>query len=256
MGPRGLALFIGILLLAGAPPALAQTALRYKPPTLAPPAPYKLVPIVPPKLVNDPAFDTLRKQLADVAKRKDRAGLAKLVVAQGFFWLRDVGESSDKRKSGIDNLVTALGLNSKDGAGWDILTTYADEPSASPPPNRKGVVCAPAEPTFDPKEFDALLKDTKTDVTEWGYPVSGAIEVHAAPQSGSPVIEKLGLAFVRVLPETSPSTLTYLRVITPSGASGYVSIDSIAPVGSEQLCYVKDGADWKISGYVGYGDPQ
>lgn len=256
MRPLGLPSALVVLLLAGLPAALAQNPPRGAPPPLAPVQPYKTVTIVPPKLISDPSFDALRKQLGEAARRKDRAALAKLVVAQGFFWERYNGESANKRKSGIDNLATALGLGNKDGAGWDILASYADEPTASPSPDRKGVVCAPADPTFNEQEFDALLEATKTDVTEWGYPVSGAIEVHTLPQGNSPVVEKLGLAFVRMIAETTPVSLAYLRVATPSGKSGYVSIDSIAPIGSEQLCYVKDGGIWKVGGFIGGGEPQ
>ena len=47
-----------------------------------------------------------------------------------------------------------------------------------------------------------------------------------------------------------------MRIATPSGKTGYVSIDSIAPVGNDQICYVKDGDAWKIGGYIGGGEPQ
>ena len=41
-----------------------------------------------------------------------------------------------------------------------------------------------------------------------------------------------------------------------SGKTGYVSIDSIAPIGNDQLCYVMDGGAWKIGGYIGGDEPQ
>ena len=47
-----------------------------------------------------------------------------------------------------------------------------------------------------------------------------------------------------------------LRIVTPAGKAGYVSVDSIAPLGNDQLCYVKDGGGWKIAGYIGGGEPQ
>jgi hypothetical protein len=40
-------------------------------------------------------------------------------------------------------------------------------------------------------------------------------------------------------------------VVVPSGKVGYVPTDSIAPLASDQLCYLKDGSSWKIAGYVG-----
>ena len=117
-------------------------------------------------------------------------------------------------------------------------------------------MCAPAEPAFDGKELAALVQATKTDVTDWGYPVSAGLEVHATAQANGPVIDKLGLHFVRIMPETASNPPSYLHIATPAGITGYVSIDSIAPIGNDQLCYVRDGGAWKIGGYIGGGEPQ
>ena len=69
-----------------------------------------------------------------------------------------------------------------------------------------------------------------------------------------PVIEKLGSVFVRIATENTSNSPTFLRVVTPSGKTGFVSVDSVAPIGNDQLCYVKEAGDWKIGGYVGAGD--
>jgi hypothetical protein len=236
--------------------AAAAAAQNRGQPAPAPAAPYKPVTIALPKPMTDESFDAMRKQLGEAAQRKDRAAMARLVVAQGFYWLRENRNAADKRKSGFDNLSAALGLNNKEGAGWEILSGYAEDPTASPAPGRDGAVCAPANPAFDGQEFDELIKTTNTDVTEWGYPVSAGIEVHATAQATAPVIDKLGLHFVHIMPETASDRPSYLRIGTPAGKTGYVSIDSIAPLGNDQICYVKDGGAWKIGGYVGGGEPQ
>jgi len=238
------------LLMAGS--AAAQN--RVPPPT--PAIPYKPVMITPPKPMTDESFEAMRKQLGEAAQRKDRAAMAGLVIAQGFFWQRENRNAADKRKSGFDNLSAALGLNNKEGAGWEILSGYAEDPTVSPSPAHNGALCAPAEPAFDGRELDGLIKTTKTDVTEWGYPVSAGIEVHAAAQVSASVIDKLGLHFVRIMPEAGSNPPSYMRIATPSGKTGYVSIDSIAPIGNDQLCYVMDGGAWKIGGYIGGGEPQ
>lgn len=244
-------------LLAATLAAPAQKPPRgQQPPPPAAARPYKPVAIALPKPMADASFDAMRKQLAEAAGKKDRAALARLVVAQGFFWARENGNAADKRKSGIDNLATALSLNNKDGAGWDILAGYADDPTASPSSEHSGAVCAPADPAFDGQAFDELLKATQTDASEWGYPVSASIEVHAAPQAAAAVIDKLTLAFVRVSPEPKPVSAAYLRVITPAGKIGYVSVDAIAPIGNDHICYVKDAGGWKIGGFIGGGEPQ
>ncbi|MGA8998184.1 MAG: hypothetical protein WB463_09920 [Pseudolabrys sp.] len=249
--------FFVAMLIAGTTSATAQNQPRGQPqPPPAKAGPYKVVAITPPQAINDPAFETLRKQMGETAQRKDRAGLAKLVVGQGFFWVRESGDRADKRKSGVDNLAAALGLNNKDGAGWDMLASFADDPTGSPSPEHKGALCAPADPSFDGKAFNDLMQTTKTDVSEWGYPVSADVEVRAAPQANAPVLEKLSLAFVRVMPEGGPNVATFLRVVTPAGKIGYVSVDSVAPIGNDQICYVKDATGWKIGGYIGGGDSQ
>lgn len=245
------------MLLAGLLPAGAQNPPKgQQPPAATPARPYKPVSITPPKPMTDASFEALRKELAGVAQKRDRAALARLVVAQGFFWERENGDAADKRKSGLDNLSTALGLGNKAGAGWDILAGYADDPSGSPSPEHKGAICAPADPDFNGKDFDELIKATQTDPAEWGYSMSAGTEVHGTPQANAPVIDKLGLAFVRVMPEPTPASAAYVRIVTPSGKTGYVSVDAIAPIGNDQLCYVKDGGAWKIGGFIGGGEPQ
>jgi len=254
---RTLKIFIATLLIAGASAALAQNQPRGQQPPQPPPAgPYKAVAITPPQPVNDPALTALLKQIGEAAQRKDRIALSKLVVPQGFFWIRETGDRADKRKSGADNLAAALGLNNKEGAGWDMLASFADDPTGSPLPERKGVLCAPADPTFDGRAFNDLLKATSTDPGDWGYPVSSDVEVRAQPQANAPVVDKLGLAFVRVMPEGGPNVPTFLRVVTPAGKAGFVPVDAIAPLGNDQVCYVKDAGGWKIGGYIGGGDSQ
>jgi hypothetical protein len=252
---------IAILTLACAWPAAAQN----KPPTqsqqpaqpqLAPARPYKPIVFTLAKPVSDAAFEAMRKQLGEAAEKKDRAALSGLVVAQGFFWERENGDGADKQKAGIDNLSAALGLAKNNGAGWDMLASYAEDPTASPAPEHKGAMCAPADPVFDEKAFDALLEATRTDPDEWGYPVSAGIDVHAKADANAPSVGKLGTAFVRVMPENTQANPAYLRVVMPDGKTGYVSVDSIAPLGSDRLCYVKEGGAWKIGGYVGGGEPQ
>jgi hypothetical protein len=68
-------------------------------------------------------------------------------------------------------------------------------------------------------------------------------------------VEKLGTVMIRVIPDES-SQGEWVKVVTPAGKTGYVAVDGIAPVGSDQLCYLKDASGWKIVGYVGAGTGQ
>jgi hypothetical protein len=252
MGIRPVRVFVLALFAA----ALLGDAAIAAPVQPAPPKPYKPVMITPPSPVSDPAFEALRKQIGEIAQKKDRAALAQLVVAQGFFWQRDGRDRADKRKSGVDNLATALSLNNKGGAGWDILFSYTDDPTASPSPAFKGTLCAPAEPAYNAAAFAELIKSTQSDASEWGYTLSPSTDVHDKAQASAPVIDKLGTMFVRISPDKTPGSAAYQRIITPAGKAGFVSIDAVAPIGNDQLCYVKDAGAWKIGGYVGGGESQ
>ena len=242
-----------------AAPSFAQQGLPlppggFKPPPPAPIKPYKPVAATPPTPFTDPSFVDLRKRLADAAAHKDRAALAKLIVAQKFFWVEDK-DLADAKKSGIDNLAKAIDLDGKDAPGWDVVAGFANEPTAMELAQQKGVFCAPADPTIDQNAFEALGKATQTEPSEWGYPTKDGVEVHAAAQASAPVTEKLGLNLVRVLADSNqpadPNAPLFLHVATPSGKSGFIDAQLLAPLGGDQMCYTKDASGWKIAGYFG-----
>jgi hypothetical protein len=135
-----------------------------------------------------------------------------------------------------------------------MLAGYTSEPTASPLPETKGVVCSPAIPTFNEEEMEKVALKTRTDVSDWGYPTTNGLEVRAKPDPGAPVVDKLGMVMVRTLPdEDAASSGDWVKVVTPSGKVGYASSTGLAPFGSDQLCYQKEGTGWKIAGYIGGG---
>jgi len=232
---------------AAPPPAPAQAPIKaYKPVVVAMPAPS-----------NDPSYETFRKQLADVANRKDRAGLARLTVAQGFFWDTANGDKADKRKPAIANLEQALGgFSGPNAQGWEALASAATDPTLEPLPDHKGVMCGPAGPNIDDQAFEALTKETGTDAGDWAFPVAPNVEVRSAGQPNAPVVDKLGMSLVRVLPEQMPPPNApnaqppmFAHVVLPSGRTGYIAMEQISPIGFDQICYIKDATGWKIIGY-------
>jgi len=240
------------------PPPAAQQAQQP-----APPKPYKLVPVTLAQPHNDPSFEAFRKQLADIANRKDRAGLARLIVATNFFWMGEKGDKANKRKPGIDNLAAAMELDAKDGSGWMALAHAAGEATLEPIPDRKGIMCAPANPTFDEKAAEQVAKDTGTEPSDWAVPTKPGVEVRAAAQSNAQVIDKLGMNLVRVMPEQPPAggaqppagapppESPFIRVVTPGGKVGFALEETLSPLEVDQLCYLKDASGWKIAGYAG-----
>jgi hypothetical protein len=238
-------------------PAQAQQPALQQQDQPAPPKAYKPVAVQLPKPLADPSFEAFRNQIIAIAQKKDRAGLARL-VAQNFFWIPEDKDAADKRKPGIDNLAKAIGLDGRDAAGWELLATFAAEPTADPNADRPGVVCAPGEPNFDENAVNELIDATETEPSEWGYATKDGIEVRAEPNATSPVIEKLGLHLVRAYPDDSPASAVqadFLRIVTPSGKLGFILVDTLAALASDQLCYVKDGAAWKIAGVIGGASP-
>jgi len=242
----------------GAAQAQPKQAPQKGPPPPAPVKPYTPIAIKLPALFNDASFEAFRKQLGEIAAKKDRAALSKLVVAQGFFWDGEKGNQADAKKSGIDNLSQAIGLAGKQPVGWDMLQGMALDPTGSSYPGKQGVICAPADPQFDEKALEELAKSTGTDPGDWAYPLDTDTEVRSAPRADAPVQEKLGMNLVRVMvddkaPQTPAGQVPLVRVALPSGKIGFVSADALSPLGNDQMCYLKDGSGWKITGYVGTG---
>jgi len=231
----------------GAPPPQAQQQLPF-----VPPAPYTALAVAPPKPYTDPSLAAFRQQLAAVAQKKDRAALAKLVLAKDFFWMKEEGNAAGK-KTGIEALATALSLAAKDGSGWETLSEFVSDETASPYPDRPNTVCSPAGPDFKTEDLEKLVAATKTDIAEWGFTAEENIEVKASAQANAPVIEKIGMIFVRVMPDLAPNaSQEFMRIVTPSGKVGFVPAEAINPLGSDQLCYGKDAAGaWKIVGMIG-----
>jgi hypothetical protein len=245
---------IGALTPASAPAqAPARPQAPAQPPAAVKPGPYKKVAVKLPAPIRDASLDAFRTEIAGVAQRKDRAALARLVAAN-FFWIAEDADIADKKKPAIDNLAKAIGLEGDNAPGWALVADVAAESSAMPHPERPGVVCLPALPTYDEQAVEELADATQTDVAEWVYPVRDGVDVRAGPQPRAAVVEKLGLHLVRLLDEDSPASETFLKVITPSGKTGYVQADAVRDLVEPQMCFIKDVGGWKIAGYLG-GDP-
>ena len=218
------------------------------------PQPYKPVAIELPQPVKDASFATFRKQIADIAKRKDRAALAKH-VAGNFFWTTDDGKDiALQGRAGIDNLARALYLDNPDTEGWDMLAAFAADATADPSPQRQGVICAPGEPKHDSAAAAELGNATGTTSSFWYYPTANGVAVRSSMAKDSKVTGKLGMHLVWVYPDLSPAAAVHtetVRIVLPSGQFGFVAADALMPLPGDLLCYVKDGNSWRIAGFFG-----
>src|SRR5258705_49569 len=122
----------------------------------------------------------------------------------------------------------------KGAAGWELLGAAAADPTGTAFPDRKDTICSPADPTFNAQELEALVKATGTEEGDWAYPTQTGLEVHSGPQPNSPVVEKLALHFVRVMDDNAPGNQQspMLKVVTPSGKTGFVPAEALSPLGS------------------------
>jgi hypothetical protein len=245
-----LTLIAAIAIALAASPAGAQSPRSGQ--ALAPPKPYKVVPVTLPQPSADSSFAAFRKQILDIATRKDRGALSRM-VANSFFWIGEKGDKADRKRSGIDNLAEAAELDSEDDSGWDVLSQVTGDPTLELFPERKGVMCSPAGPTLDEKAAGQLAKATATRPDEWGYATKPGLDVRAAPRPDAAVVEKLaGIQLIRMMPDDAPGAeTTFLRVVTPSGKLGFVHAEFVKTFPESQLCYLKDASGWKIAGLIG-----
>jgi hypothetical protein len=219
----------------GAPQQQAQ-------PPVAPPAPYAVLKVAPPKPATDPSLAAFRKELAGnrTAQGSPRAGQARdragLLLAQGR------GNAAGK-KTGIEALATALILAAKDGSGWETLAEFAADETAAPYPDRPNTVCSPAGRSSTSQDAGEARRDDQDRCRRLGLHLRRRRGGARRAAQNAPVIEKLGMQFVRVMPDTAPNaSQDFMRIVTPSGKVGFVAAEAINPLGSDQLCYGKDAA--------------
>jgi len=142
---------------------------RGGPPPMAPPKPYKPVAVTLPQPYNDPSFEAFRKELGDHREpiRTARLSPARWSPTASSGWAKK-GDKANKRKSGIDNLVAAIGLD-HGGEGWELLTSAANEATLESIPDKKGVMCSPAGPNYRPKAAEQTAKATGTSPQDWAF---------------------------------------------------------------------------------------
>jgi hypothetical protein len=209
----------------------------------------------------DPSFATFRNDFAAVARGRVFERLARYVTVHGFFWDGDFANGFDPKKSGVENLAAAVGLERGTGGGWQTLADFAGEPSASETSASPGVLCAPARPEYDSDDFDRLTEATRSSPSEWVFPRATGVDVRAAPRTQSVAVENIGQYFVRVLrfetaaANADPLRTAWTRIAAPSGKIGYVAPNTLMSIASPRLCYLKDiTGRWQIAGYIGRRD--
>ena len=225
-------------------------------PKVAPPKPYKPVALKLPTPMNDASLRSVpqaaRRSRAEEGSRRARQA----VVAQGFFWEGENGDKADKKKSGADNLAAALGLADKDSDGWDILMGYAADPTDDALPRETGRDLRAGRSRLRGKGSRRGRQGDADRSRRLGLPGRGRRRGprHAAAEGAG--VRKARPAFrardARPGPRRRRRTRRRCSRSSRRPARSVMSPgEAVAPLGNDQLCYIKDGADWKITGFIG-----
>lgn len=236
---------------------LALTACGSALPEAAARARYAAVPFVRPAPVADADFIAFRQTLAAAAARKDFAAVGGLTATHGFFWEREVGTLPPAADTpGASLLQEALALNgpANQGSdhGWTALARFAADPAPAPAPGRTGVICTPAYPVFNEPALRTAMTATGSAFYDWAYPAMDHVPVLARPHTGAKPVATPGAMLLHVLAWDRHG---YAEVALPDGHTGYVATARLTALASDQLCYVKTDAGWRIVGYIGSGEP-
>ena len=186
------------------PPPAASAVSRSSAAQAAPPPaaaaaakPYKAVAISAPAPVTDPSFEAFRKQSAPSPRRRTArrwpAGVAELLL-DGREGRQGRQEEARHRKSRQGDPARRqgrlrAGTRSRRFAPIRPARRFrtARTRSARRPIRRSTARSSRRSP-----------KSTGTDEGDWAYPTQPGLEVHGGAQPNAPVVEKLGMHFVRV----------------------------------------------------------
>jgi hypothetical protein len=245
-----------IVLLAGANAASADDVKQ---------VPYPEVKVqVPEQYKPDAAFAKLQKSLSDAVAGKNAQALFGL-VGPIFVWLQqdEIADEFDFGGDALQNFKVLFGFREagksvdggvKDGPYWDDLTTFAA--NAKYQKVSDTLVCGPMTAiVLDQDAFDrARQKIAADDSTEW-YFTLGDTAVTASPGGGATVGE-VGAVALPLLDEypqaregsAAAPAITHLKVLLPSGKSGWIPVSAALLLDPDRLCYAMTASgDWKIA---------
>jgi len=211
----------------------------------------------------DAAFTKMQKALADAIAKKDAQRLFAL-VGPTFVW-RVGGDLSDQFDFGsepVQNFKVVFGFREfgkhvdggvADGPFWNILEAFVADNSYDIISDT--LVCGPSIATLDdPDAFDAAKeKIGADDTTEWYVIFDDNTKVSATPTGAGAPVGTIGPAALPVLAyypaaRDSGPPPTHLKVLLPSGKSGWIPVSAAMPLATDRLCYALTAkGDWKIA---------
>jgi hypothetical protein len=219
---------------------------------------------VPEQYKPDAAFTKLQKSISDAVASKNAQVLFAL-VGPTFVWLQEdeIADQFDFGGDALQNFKVLFGFREagkhvdggvKDGPYWDDLANFAANTKFQRASDT--LVCGPmAAIVSDQDAFDqARQKIGADDSTEW-YFTLGETNVTASPGGGATVghVGQVALPLLDEFPQAREGSseapaVTHLKVMLPSGKSGWIPVSAALLLEPDRLCYaMTESGDWKIA---------
>ena len=214
----------------------------------------------------DAAFAKMRNSFADAVAKKDAQALFSL-VGPTFVWLSQgqLHNQFDPGRDALHNFKVVFGFRDfgkdadtpvADGPNWPALAAFAGDKYFYR--GTDTLVCGPTGATIaDDRIFDTAKQTIGADdLVEWYFTVTETAATATPTDGGSTVgrVSQLALPVMDVYPSSpvgqSELPATHLRVLLPSGKSGWIPISAAVPLVTDRLCYaVTADGSWKISAF-------
>jgi hypothetical protein len=213
----------------------------------------------------DAAFEKMQRTFADAVAKKDTERLLSL-LGPTFVWMSQgaVSDEFDFGGDAVQNFKVVFGFRQSgkqvdggvtDGPFWDLLAGFAADQNFDMVTDT--LVCGPTVASVADEDVfkNVRQKIGADDSVEWYFTVAETA-VTAAPGGGPPVgrVVKLALPVLDVYPpvpegQAGPAP-THLKVLLPSGKSGWIPFAAASPLSTDRLCYAHPpGGEWKIVGF-------
>lgn len=213
----------------------------------------------------DAAFSKLQKSFSDAVAGKNAQALFAL-VGPTFVWLQqsEIADQFDFGGDALQNFKVLFGFREagkhvdggvKDGPYWNDLANFAANTKVQRASGT--LVCGPMSAIVSQDVIDQARQAIGADdSTDW-YFTLGDTTVTANPGGGATVgrVSQVALPLLDEYPKapegsTETPAVTYLKVLLPSGTSGWIPAAAAMLLNPDRLCYAMTAnGDWKIAAF-------
>jgi len=212
----------------------------------------------------DAPFKQMRKAFAEAVSKKDEQRLFTL-VGPTFVWSSQglPKDTFDFGRDALHNFKVAFGFREPgkdvdggvaDGPYWDLLAAFTAEKAFFVTAGR--LVCGPISATVVDEDTFERAKETidADDSIEWYFTLADT-PVTATPAGGALIgqVKQVALPVVDAHPPAqgeSVPPVTHLKVLLPSGKSGWIPASAAIPLVTDRLCYALTAkGEQRISGF-------